>query len=297
MKLNEKDVVEALNNIYCGILANYPSFKKGEMKELVYDFSCPEYKELISKYHIDLIAGKGSDFLRAKRLLNYLSPRLTHESYYDNHIDCNSLDLLDYSLDNPKQGINCLNKSKILSECCLALGIYARRVFIFPYSPYDFDNHVVTEIYDRKMNKWIMLDPSTNGYFIDENKTPLSMLEIRNKFMSQDLVTYVHAAKSLKDPNKLKAKYYSLNNYICKNSFRLALEDYNGFGEKPGTLYLIPEGYSLIKNLITNNEFRLKNLPSDLKAKFANHLKEQIEYLKNCTEEPIDIKVMTKRPY
>ena len=142
MKLNEKDVVEAFNNIYCGILVNYPSFKKGEMKELVYDFSCPEYKELISKYHIDQIAGKGSDFLRAKRLLNYLSPRLTHESYYDNHIACNSLDLLDYSLDNPKQGINCLNKSKILSECCLALGIYARRVFIFPYSPYDFDNHL-----------------------------------------------------------------------------------------------------------------------------------------------------------
>ncbi len=51
-----------------------------------------------------------------------------------------------------------------------------------PYSPYDFDNHVVTEIFDRKMNKWIMLDPTTNGYFIDENKTPLSMLEIRNKF-------------------------------------------------------------------------------------------------------------------
>ena len=31
-----------------------------------------------------------------------------------------------------------------------------------PYSPYDFDNHVVVEIYDKK---WIMLDPTTDGIF------------------------------------------------------------------------------------------------------------------------------------
>ena len=297
MKLKEKDVVETLDNIYCGILINYPNFKEGDMKTLVYDFSCPEYKELISKYHIDQVAGKGSDFLRAKRLLKYLSPRLTHKSNYDNHVNCNSLELLDYSFDNPNHGINCLNKSKILAECCLALGIYARRVRILPYSPYDFDNHVVTEIYERKMNKWIMLDPTTNGYFIDENKTPLSMLEIRNKFKNLELVTYLNVAKSLKDPKKLKEKYYSLNNYICKNSFCLALEEYNGFGEKSGALHFIPEGYSLTNNQIINAEFRLKNLPSELKTKYAKYLKERIEKLKGCCDEPIDISVMIKRPY
>lgn len=142
-KHKEKDVVETLDNIYCGIFINYPNFKEGDIKTLVYDFSCPEYKELIFKYHIDQVVGKGSDFLRAKRLLKNLSPWLTHESNYDNHVNCNSLELLEYSLDNPKHGINCLNKSKILAECCLALGIYARRVIILPYSPYDFDNHVV----------------------------------------------------------------------------------------------------------------------------------------------------------
>ena len=55
-------------------------------------------------------------------MLKYLSPKLTHSPWYDGHVDCNALALLDYSLDKPEQGINCLNKAKILEEVCLALG-------------------------------------------------------------------------------------------------------------------------------------------------------------------------------
>lgn len=105
-----KEIYETLNDIYCGVLANYPDFKHGYIKDIVYDFSCPQYQELINRYHIDEIAGKGSDFVRAKRLLNYLAPRLTHESNYDNHIECNSLKLLEYSLNNPKQVIILIKK-------------------------------------------------------------------------------------------------------------------------------------------------------------------------------------------
>ena len=86
-------------------------------------------------------------------MLKYLSPKLTHSPWYDGHVDCNALALLDYSLEKPEQGINCLNKAKILGEVCLALGIYARRVRFLPYSPFDFDCHVVTEIYDRTQEK------------------------------------------------------------------------------------------------------------------------------------------------
>ena len=48
-----------------------------------------------------------------------------------------------------------------------------------PYSPYDMDNHVVVEIYDFDLNKWIMLDMSGNGYFVNSDGVPLSVLEIR----------------------------------------------------------------------------------------------------------------------
>ena len=81
--------------------------------------------------------------------------------------------LLAYSFQNQEHGINCLNKAKILAESCLALGIYARRVFLYPFSPYDFDSHVVCEIYEEKLRKWIMLDPTTDGYLSGVVFSPL----------------------------------------------------------------------------------------------------------------------------
>ena len=149
-----------LFDIYTGILFNNQSFAAGPgAGEITYDFACPEYRTLVERYGIDRTAGEGTAFDRSVRLLHWMAPRLTHKGDYDNHVPVNALDLLEYSLDNPAQGINCVNKAKILAECCLALGIYARRAHLMPYSPYDGDNHVVTEVYDPEKG-WVMLDPS-----------------------------------------------------------------------------------------------------------------------------------------
>ena len=166
---------EDLYNVYRGILRNNRSFQPGKSTAVEYRMDCPEYADLLKKYPFEKIAGKGTDLQRAIRVLKYLSPKLTHSPWYDGHVDCNALALLDYSLDKSEQGINCLNKAKILEEVCLALGIYARRVRFLPYSPFDFDCHVVTEIYDRSQEKWYMLDPTTNGYLVDEQGTILSL--------------------------------------------------------------------------------------------------------------------------
>lgn len=218
-------------DIYSGILFNNQEFASGGKKaKITYNFDCPEYKTLIEKYGIDKIAGKGTAFERAVRLLHWMSPRLTHKSDYDNHIPCNSLALLEYSLDNPEQGINCVNKSKILTECCLAVGIYARRVFIMPYSPYDSDNHVVTEIYDPEMGRWIMLDPSMDGYIVDENGQPLSLLAAREKFAKQEPASFAACEEDKADIKKLQDAHMEDNAYYCKNLFRIGADDYNGFG-------------------------------------------------------------------
>ena len=261
-----QEIAKQMLNVYSGILFHSQEFANGNPEEIFYDFECPEYEELRNKYDLVKIAGKGSDFIRAKRLLHYLAPRLTHSSWYDNHIECNALRLLEYSFNNPEQGINCLNKSKILVECCLALGIFARRVSIMPFSPYDFDNHVVTEIYDRTLGKWIMLDPTTDGYFIDETKTPLSLLEMRSKFANAEFITYVHSTASLNDLHKLRAKRMDTNMYICKNLFYFRVEQYNTFGEKQCYLYFVPSHYSVKETEQANLKYRIDNLPAEHEA-------------------------------
>ena len=249
-----------------------------------------------NKYDLVKIAGNGGDFVRAKRLLHNLAPRLAHSSWYDNHIECNALRLLEYSLDNPEQGINCLNKSKILVECCLALGIYARRVIIMPSSPYDFDNHVVAEIYDRTLEKWIMLDPTTDGYFIDEAKTPLSLLEMRSKFANAEFITFVLSTDSLKDVQKLRTKHLDTNMYICKNLFYFQVEQYSTFGEKDKFLQFIPLHYAIKKTKQANLKYRIDNLPAEYED-FRKELEASVTRLEQYQEpQRTNIHSMVKRP-
>jgi len=280
----QKENSQYLLNVFSGILFNNQTFDEGNNNEITYNFECKEFSILKEKYNLEEIAGKGSDFKKAKRLLHYLAPRLTHSSWYDNHVPCNALDLLEYSLNNPEHGINCLNKSKILEECCLALGIYARRVRIMPYSPYDFDNHVVTEIYDRKYQKWIMLDPTTDGFFVDENGTPLSLLELRNKFANAEFVTYVKSTDRLKDLNKLKDKYVEENAYICKNLFFFYIDRDSTFGTTGKSLAFVPTNYSVKSKLIANVKYRIKNLPEEYKELIPN-LETKAEELQHSEEE------------
>lgn len=207
------------------------------------------------------MAKGGASFEKAGRLLHYLAPRLAHSSFFDNHVACNALALLSYSFENGERGINCLNKSKILAECCLALGIYARRVFIDPFSPFDFDSHVVCEIFDEGLNKWVMLDPTTDGFFVDEAGAPLSMLEIRNGFLSSRFQTFFPSNGRRRELQKAKSRYERIHLYMMKNCFRMSYEQHNGFGKKGGTVCLIPKNYAVCQNEALNRRFRETHMP------------------------------------
>lgn len=294
--MTNREMDEMLFDAYSGILANNQTFGPGSGGHITYRFDCPEYEELKNTYALEQTAGSGSDFERAKRLLHYLAPRLTHCSWYDNHIECNALRLLEYSLDRPDQGINCLNKSKILQECCMALGIYARRVCIMPYSPFDFDNHVVTEIYDRDMGKWIMLDPTTDGYFVDANRTPLSLLEIRKKFANDEFATYAPSASRLRDLNKLRQKYHSANRYICKNLFYFTIERESCFGPGDNSFVFLPRDFSFREWNIANAQYGLNHLPEEHADMKDRYLRRRKRWEESEEWEGTDICVMQGSP-
>ena len=244
--------LQGMDEIYimeAGILKNNLEFADGEELAISYDFENKDYDVLIEKYEIAEIAGEGSEFDKALRLMNEFAPRLTHYSYYDNHIEMNALDLLQYSLNNKKHGINCRSKAQILNEMCLALDIYSRKVWIMPNSGYDGDCHVVNEVWDTQRNKWIMLDITNNEYWVDENGTPLSILEIRAKGAMREFCTPVHAGDKLNNLQKLQSKNYADFLYIMKNmTYMEYCADY-GVGESSKIYLLFPE------NLKTSYEF------------------------------------------
>lgn len=290
------EIARRMLDVYSGVLFHNQAFQSGNADQIVYDFDCPEYEELRTKYDLLPIAGAGSDFERAKRLLHHFAPRLTHSSWYDNHIPCNALRLLEYSLDNPEHGINCLNKSKILAECCLAVGIYARRVRILPYSPYDFDNHVITEIYDKSLKKWIVLDLTTDGYFIDEAKMPLSLLEMRDRFANRAFITFVRSTDALKDLFTLRKKHLDTNVYICKNLFCFQVEQCSTFGEKGVFLHFVPVNYSVKSTRLANLKYRIDHLPPAQES-LGKQLAENLSELERSpAPQSTDIRSMEEHP-
>lgn len=282
-----------LFDIYTGILFNSRSFAAGERTAITYAFDCPEYRALVEKYGIDRIAGEGADFGRAgrdfrkaERLLHWMSPRLRHLPDYDNHVPMNSLALLEYSLDRPENGINCRSKAVILTECCLALGITARRVYIMPCSPYDMDNHVVTEIFDRGLSKWIMLDPSTDGVFRDEKGVSLSLLELRERFAA-----HKPAAFSGSEPEE------DMNAYFAKNLYRFMVDGDNGFGlGDRRVLHFMPAGCSFKENQLASIKFKQGQIPPDA-MRVQKIFSEMLEKAKKEPEPaPWDISVMEMKP-
>ena len=260
-KQEQQAVAQELWDVYCGILFHLQTWQAGGEITLTYRFDCPEYATLLARYPVEKAAGGGSAFARALRLCRWLHPRLKHMPDYDNHVPCNSLALLGYCFEREDAGINCLNKAKILAECCLALGIPARRVCAYPLSPYDMDNHVMTEIYDAALQKWALLDPTSGCYFAGEEGVPLSALEVRQKMASHAAVTSVLRGQSVRDAKALFLRNLVRgdNAYYAKNMAFFAVDRVNGFGESgEGAVLLAPEGVNVEARTLQNIRYRME---------------------------------------
>lgn len=264
MNQREHEQVDAdLLQVYCGLLFNFQKFQHGETFSCSFDFDDEIYAQLKAQYPLERVAGKGGEFERALRLVRWLSPKLVHRGDYELSADRRTvpqtaLALLDFAFEKPEHGVNCVAKSLIFTACCLALGICARRVSLYPASPYDGDNHVVTEIYDKKRGKWIMLDPSVNGY-VSDGKEPLSVLEMRERFAKMLPVSVVFPRQDPQKIDLLSRRNHEINTYYAKNLFYFAVELHSSAEGSREECHLIPEGFDVCARMRQNaNElFRL----------------------------------------
>lgn len=200
-----------------GILCGNLAFCDAPEQRLVYEFENEQILTLKELYPLARIAGEGPEWERALRLMNEYAPRLSHKSDFANTPAQSAEELLSYSLDKKNQGVNCRAKAQILNEMCLSLGIYARKVWLMPYSIYDKDCHVVNEVWDSTLQKWIMLDITQNSYWVDETRTPLSVLEIREKLALREFCTPIRADDKRDDLQKIKNELSGNFLYIAKN--------------------------------------------------------------------------------
>ena len=101
-----------------------------------------------------------------------------------------------------------------------------------------------------------MLDPTTNGYLVDEQGTILSLLEARERMADTRFVTYCKATSREKNLQKLYRKNIARTAYYAKNLFRIQVDAVSQFGESGNWLNFPPEHFSIREWSVASADYR-----------------------------------------
>lgn len=151
------------------------------------------------------------DFSDALTMREYLRDLFPHGTASTNYLHTNVLEMIDASEQGEK--FLCGNISKMLVQLIQAGGTQARTVGLQA----SHSGHVVVELWSKRFNKWVILDPDYNVHYTNSTGTPLSAIELYE--MSQD-------SNNIKDILPITGK--SLNTLHNNNSNLVELFYKNG---------------------------------------------------------------------
>lgn len=248
-----------------------------------YDSNNANFQILKEKYNITQVAGNGDEISKTLNLLKWCCDNVLHNggSKDVEFIPKTSVDILDYAYQKGHEnGVYCRLQSIVFTECCLALGIKSRIVHCLPFSPNDFDSHVISIVFVNSLNKWIMVDAGSNGYFLDENDIILSPMEVRqrlgdNSFIKCNEDIYPDSAQLFEE----KQKGYKF--YMAKNLFYFKSMLINTFGsdllKNQITVYCTPIGFNVYDREIAYCQYAINNSPEHLADDWKKELSNFIE--------------------
>ncbi len=147
--------------------------------------------------------------------------------------------------------LECHHKAIVLTEALLSIGIQARRLTYLPYA-FDGDCHVVSIAFLPELRKWVVLDPKFNTFLHDEYGSPLSPLEMRDRFRENRTPGFQHIDidKSwMLTMNWVEYATYDewYTAYMVKNCFRFGsplASEYGRAGREEAYVFLEPVGYA-----------------------------------------------------
>jgi hypothetical protein len=220
-------------------------------------------QEIRERYSVDRMAGEGNELSKTLYLLHWISTSTTHRGNISEAIPMNTLALMDYSYQKGKDGgINCRMKATILTEMLLSIGIPSRILSLHPLNPNDQDNHVVSQVWLSEMGRWIIVDPTTNSYFLDKNGGIINAIELREMIISGEAVTC--GPKTIFGDDTGDPEAYLA--YMAKNLFYMHSPVINGFGSEDRDdqkwITLCPKGFDGRKR----DEIKLKQIEAFLRS-------------------------------
>ncbi|MCL2388339.1 MAG: transglutaminase domain-containing protein [Defluviitaleaceae bacterium] len=153
----------------------------GTVLTFTYDLNRRDlYADLIEEFDLDTLTYGYSDVELMLVLLDWMMDNFRHNGASGMPEQRNAITIIDYMRENPL-GINCRGLAILLAEVLRLYGIEAKHITVYPYE----DNHpvhVITHAYSRRLNQWILLDPTFGMYVTDEYGNFMDLYMLRKAF-------------------------------------------------------------------------------------------------------------------
>lgn len=240
-------------DLYTSLLKMHDTFRPtSESVRLTIDMTARGLLELREQHGLAAIAGEGSDFDRAVRVMDWLTTHVRHNGMCNPEGPRCAQTALAFAFDQPERGVNCAWLATTLTECLLSLGIPARTVYIMPFAPYDCDNYVVTEVWTG--DAWVMLDPTCNCFARDAQGKLLSVLGLRAVLADQQEVVFSDGLRYNMQPYSHEGH----RDYLAKDLYWLRIPEQSRLGDPTRFVAVVPEGFDPQRHEKLNVQYRLR---------------------------------------
>ena len=191
-------------------------FKKKSIFTDSSELSCNWYDTSYS-YNIaeafNVSCSEKSEWETVKKSLRWVWEKLAFNDFYENTPDYDNLiQFIEFACKN-KKSLNCYMRAIILLELLHNFDIPARLLYFLPLNFSYNGNHVTVEAYIKKMNKWVLIDPSYNVFFKNINNVLLSGVELRESVLNNEDVVICDNSRfkfSQRDIGKLNKNYFDM---------------------------------------------------------------------------------------
>ena len=204
-------------------------------------------KEIRDYFQLDTLYTSDMDtWTKALAIGRFVAANIPHENQRERPEHANAIGLWEYTK-HVAPAFNCRYHSIFTFELMLAAGLDARFVTCMPKSKRDNDCHVVNEVWLPELGKWAMIDTDMGGRYVsDPDGTPLSLLEMRERYISGETMKIYPAFENGSTEKDWYYSYMAKNTYwfSCWKVLSFYVEDYSVEGVNRDVYYnLVPSGF------------------------------------------------------
>ena len=237
-KLEETERIELLRNAtpYASDTAHY---------HFIYQQDTLQAQKIRAYFRLDtlLTDSSASTWDKALTLAKFVAKNIPHANQTKYPEKRNAIDLWKYTRE-VEPAFNCRLHSILLHELMLSEGITNRFVTCLPADTLDSDCHVVNLVWLPEQNKWAMIDSDMQAWISNSEGTPLSLAEMRERYISGSPMRINPLFDSIKED--FNYDYY--RSYWAKNLYWFICWEETGYGKedamKGRQITLAPAGFT-----------------------------------------------------